>query len=143
MYSILSKKPKQRVEKNENNESQGDASKSNRSFNQGREESSNNEKIIKVVQLDMGINSEGKADQKMQEIISDNSEDRSSGGRYSQINNEVMLSQDPQCDDEKERPQNKVDNKQPENNKNKTVETLRTSTRTKKIPSTRGEDFLW
>ena len=91
----------------------------------------------------MGINSEGKADQKMQEIISDNSEDRSSGGRYSQINNEVMLSQDPQCDDEKERPQNKVDNKQPENNKNKTVETLRTSTRTKKIPSTRGEDFLW
>ena len=127
---------------NENNESQGDVSKSNRSFNQGREESSNNEKIIKVVQLDMGINSEGKADQKMQEIISDNSEDRSSGGRYSQINNEVM-SQDPQCDDKKEHPQNKVDNNQPENNKDKTVETLRTSTRTKKIPSTRGEDFLW
>ena len=143
MYSILSKKPKQRVEKNENNESQGDASKSNRSFNQGREESSNNEKIIKVVQLDMGINSEGKADQKMQEIISDNSEDRGSGRRDSQINNEVMLSQDPQCDDEKEHPRNKVDNNQHENNKDKTVETLRTSTRTKKIPSTRGEDFLW
>ena len=54
----------------------------------------------------------------------------------------MVLSQDPQRDDENEHSQDNVDNNQSESDKDKTVETHRTS-RTKKIPSTRGEDFLW
>jgi hypothetical protein len=114
-----------------------------RSFNHGCEGSSNNEKIIKSVQNDAGKNSEGKSDQEKQEITSGNSEDKSDKGKYSQINNEMMLSQYPQCDGENEHSQDNVDNKLSESDKDKVVETRRTSSRTKKIPSTRGEDFLW
>ena len=128
---------------NEKFEIRGDVNKTNRSCNQGREEFSNIEKIIKSVQFDVGKNSEGKPAQKNQETKSDNDEDKSSGGKYSQTNNEVVLSQDPQHDNEKENSQDNVDNNQSERDKDKIAESLRTSSRTKKIPSTRGDDFLW
>jgi len=38
---------------------------------------------------------------------------------------------------------NNVDNNQFERDKDKIAESLRTSSRTKKISSTRGDDFLW
>ena len=118
--------------------------KTNRSCNQGREESSNIEKIIKLVQFDVGKNSDGKPTQKNQETKSHNDEDKSSDGKYSQTNNGVVISRDPQRDDdEKENSQDNVRNNQFESDKDKIVESLRTSSRTKKIPSTRGDDFLW
>ena len=55
----------------------------------------------------------------------------------------MVLPQDPQRDDENEHSQDNIDNNQPESDKDKIVGTCRTSSRTKKIPSTRGEDFLW
>jgi hypothetical protein len=125
-------------------EIRGDVNKTNRSCNQGREESSNIEKIIKLVQFNVGKNSDGKPAQKNQETKSDNDEVKSSDGKYSQTINEVVISQDPQRDDdENENSQDNVGNNQSESDKDKIVESLRTSSRTKKLPSTRGDDFLW
>jgi hypothetical protein len=136
IYTILGKKLKKSAEMSEKYEIRGDVSKADRrSFNHGGEDSSNNENIIKSVQNDVGKDSEGKSDQEKQEITIGNSEDKSDEGKYSQINNEVMLSQDLQCDGENEHSQDNRDNNQSENDKDKTVETHRTSSRTKKIPS--------
>jgi hypothetical protein len=55
----------------------------------------------------------------------------------------VVLSQDLQCDGENEHSQDDIGDNQPESDIDKIVETRRTSSITKKIPSTRGEDFLW
>ena len=143
IYSILNKKPKRRIEMNEKSEIRVDVNKTNRCCNQGRGEFSNIEKIINSVQLDVGENSEGKPAQKNQETKSDNDEDKSSDGKYSQTNNEVVLSKDPQRDNEKENLQDNVDNNQSERDKDNIAEYLRTSSRTKKTPSTRGDDFLW
>jgi hypothetical protein len=110
IYSILNKKPKQKVEMNENFESRGDVNKTNRSCKQGQEELSNIEKINKLVQLDVSKNSEGKPAQNNQETKSDNDEDKHSDGKYSQTNNEVVLSRDTQRDDEKENSQDNDSN---------------------------------
>ena len=123
IYTTLGKKLNQRTERSEKYEIRGDVSKPNRSLNQGREDSSNSEKIIKLVQNDVDKNNEGQPDLKKQEITSGNSEDRSGGEKYSQINNEVVLLQDPQRDDENEHSQDNVDNNQPESDKDKIVGT--------------------
>jgi hypothetical protein len=67
---------------------------------------------------------------------------------------EVAVSQDLQHDGEKhginkdkttisEQSQDNTDNNQSESDKDTIVQTSRTSSRIKKIPCTRGEDFLW
>jgi hypothetical protein len=142
IYTILGKKLKQSAEMSEKYEIQGDVSEADRrNFNHGREDSSNIEKIIKSVQNDVGKNSEEKSDQEKQEITSDKSEDKSDDRKCSQINNEVVVSQDLQRDGETEQSQDNIDNNQSESDKDKIVETSRTSFRIKKIPSTRGKDF--
>jgi hypothetical protein len=95
------------------------------------------------VQNDVCKNSEGKYDHEKQEITSGNSEDKSDEGKYSQINNEVVLWQHLHCDSENEHSKDNTDDNQSESNKDKIVVTCRTSSRTKKIPSTRSEDLLW
>jgi hypothetical protein len=86
---------------------------------------------------------ERKSDQEKQEITSGNSEDKSDKGKYSQMNNEVVLSQNPQCDGKNEHSQDNVENSLSESDKDEVLEVHRTSSRTKKIPHTRGEVFLW
>ena len=84
---------------------------------------------------------------------SDNSDDKNDEGRCSQINHKVILSQGLECDGEKkgvdkdktvtfEQTQDITDNTQSDS-VDKIVETHRTSSRNKKTPSTRGDDFLW
>jgi hypothetical protein len=74
-------------------------------------------------------------------------------GMYSQINNNVVVSQELECDGDKkgvnkdktmilEQTQDITDNTQSES-LDKIVETCRTSTRNKKTASIRDNDFLW
>ena len=73
--------------------------------------------------------------------------------KFSQINSKVIVSQEMECDGEEkgvnkgetvilEQTQDITDNTQ-SGNVDKTIETCRTSTRNKKTPSIRGNDFLW
>jgi hypothetical protein len=143
IYSILNKKTKQRGEMGAKFEIRGDVNQTNKNGNQGREELSYTEKIIKSVQPEVGNNSEGKTTQKNQETKRDDDGNKSSDRKYSQTNKEVVLSQDPQHDNEKENSQDNIANNQLERDKDRIAESLRSSSRTKKPPSTRGDDFLW
>ena len=101
IYRILGKELKQSAQMSGNYEIQEDLSKDVRSnFNHWHEDPSNNENIIKSVQNYAGKNSEEKSDQEKQEITRDKSEDRSDEAKHSQTN-EVVVSQDLQCDGEK------------------------------------------
>ena len=73
--------------------------------------------------------------------------------KFSQINSKVIVSQEMECDGEEkgvnkgetvilEQTQDITDNTQ-SGNVDMTIETRRTSTRNKKTPSIRGNDFLW
>jgi len=120
---------------------QGDKSEDDgRNSNQENKDISNNR------------NSEERFNQDEDESTSDNSDDTNDEEKFSQINNKVIVTQELECDGEKkkvlvklklilEQTQDITYSTQSES-LDKTVETHRTSTRNKTIPSIRGNDFF-
>ena len=122
-----------------------------RNSNQVNKDIRNSEDIIKFTQNCVDKNGEEKFKEDEDENTSDYSDDKNSEVMFSQIINKVILTQELECDEENngvnkdksvifEQTQNITDNTQPLS-VDKLIETHRTSTRNKKPPSTRGNEF--
>jgi hypothetical protein len=154
IYSILGNEQKQSTAMSEKYEIQGDESEvDGKNLNQENKDIRNKEDIVKTTENCVDSNGEEIFKQDESETTSDNSDDKNDEGRCSQINNKVILSQELECDGEREgdnkdktvtfeQTQDITDNIQSDK-VDMIVETHRTSARNKKTPSTRGDDFLW
>jgi hypothetical protein len=154
MFSTLGKKLKQCIVMSEKQGIQGIENEADgRNSNQGHKDFRDNEDAIKLIQNDVDRNSEERFNQDKDETVSDNSDDKNVEGKYSQINNKVVVSQELECGGDKkgvnkdktmilEQTQEITDNTQSES-VDKRVETCRTSTRNKKTPVIRSNNFLW
>jgi len=150
IYSTLGKKLKRSIVMSEKQGIQGGENEADRrNSNQGQKDFRNNKGTIKLIQNYV----EERFNQDKDETVSDNSDDKNVEGKYSQINNKVVVSQELECGGRKkgvnkdktmilEQTQDITDNTQSES-VDKIVETRRISTRNKKTPSIRGNDFLW
>jgi hypothetical protein len=67
---------------------------------QGNKDFRNNEDIIKLIQNGVDRNSEERLNQDEDETTSYNSDDKNDEGKFGQINNKVVVSQELECDDE-------------------------------------------
>ena len=153
IYSTLGMKLKQSIVMSEKQGIQGGENEADgRNSNQGHKDFRKNEDTIKLIQNDVDSNNGGKFNQDKDETVSDNSDDKNVEGKYSQIN-KVVVSQELECGGDKkgvnedktvvlEQTQDITDNTQSES-VDKIVETRRTSTRNKKTPIMRGNNFLW
>jgi len=87
------------------------------------------------------------------ESTRDNNGDKNDDEKFRQINSKVIVSQELECDGEEEGVNNDetvileqtqvITDSTQSGSVDKTVETHRTSTRNKKTPRIRGNDFLW
>jgi hypothetical protein len=136
-------------------ESQGDESEvDGKNPNQENKDNRNKEDIIKSTENCVDRNAEERSKQDESETTSDNNDDKNDEGRCSQIHNKVILSQELECDGEKEgvnkdkivtfeQTQDITDNTDRQSHNVDMIETRRTSARNKKTPNTKGDDFLW
>jgi len=142
MYSIIDNKLKQSTVMSEKYGVQGDESEV---------DSRNSKQRNKNISDDR--NSEERFNLDEDESTRDNNGDKNDEEKFRQINSKVIVSQELECDGEEEgvnkdeivileQTQYIIDNTQ-SGSVDKTVETRRTSTRNKKAPSIRGNDFLW
>jgi len=142
IYSILGNKPKQSTVMSEKYGVQGDESEvEGRNSHQGNKDINNDR------------NSEERFNLDEDESTRDNDGDKNDEDKFRQINCKVIVSQELECDGEEEGVNNDetVIHKQKqvitENTQSgsvdKTIETRKSSTRNKKTPRIRGNDFLW
>jgi hypothetical protein len=153
IYSTLGKRLKQSIVMSEKQGIQGGENKADgRNSNQKHKDFRNNKDKIKLMQNYVDRNSGERFNQDKDKTVSNNSDDMNVEGKYSQINNKVGVSQELECDGDKkgvnkditmilEHTQDITDNTQSES-VDRIVETCRTSSRNKKTPSIKGNDFL-
>jgi len=153
IYSTLGKKLKQSSLASNKQGIQGGKNKvDGRNFDQGHIDSRKNEDEMKSIQNEVDNNNEEILNQDKDVAVSENSDNEKVEGKYRQIN-EVVVSQElGGGGDNKsvnldntmvpELTQDTTDNIQCEN-VDTIAETRRTSTRNKKTPSIRGNNFLW
>ena len=99
IYSVLGNKQKQSTVMSEKYEIQGDEREvDGRNSNQGNKGIRNNVDIIKLTQNGVDKNGEEGYNQDEDETTSDNSGDKNDKERFSLINNNVILSQELECD---------------------------------------------
>ena len=157
---------------NEKYRNQGDESEADRrNSNQVNKDTKNSEDKIQLPQKGVDKKVEEKITQDEDKTTSYNSEDKNVKVNFSQTINKVLLTQDLEYDELNksvnksvicEHPQDIIDKTQPNKDKSvtqeqiqdttgntqqdcvdKVLETRRISTRNKKNPSTRDNDFLW
>ena len=172
IYLLLDNKQKQSTVMNEKYKNQGDESEADRrNSNQVNKDTKNSEDKIQLPQKGVDKKVEEKITQDEDKTTSYNSEDKSVKVNFSQTINKVLLTQDLEYDELNksvnksvicEHPQDILDKTQPNKDKSvtqeqiqdttgntqqdcvdKVLETRRISTRNKKNPSTRDNDFLW
>ena len=142
IHFILGNKLKQSTVMSEKYEVRGDESEvDGRNCNQGNKDISNDR------------NSEERFNLDEDESTRDNNVDKNDEEKFGQINSKVIVSQELECEGEEEgvhkdetvileQTQDITHNTQ-SGSVDKTVQTHKTSTRNKKTPSIRGNDFLW
>ena len=153
IYSTLGKQLEQSSLASNKQGIQGGKNKvDGRNFDQGHIDSRKNEDEMKSIQNEVDNNNEEILNQDKDVAVSENSDNEKVEGKYRQIN-EVVVSQElGGGGDNKsvnldntmvpELTQDTTDNIQCEN-VDTIAETRRTSTRNKKTPSIRGNNFLW
>ena len=101
IYSILHNKLKQSTVMSEKYGIQGYESEvAGRNGNQGHKDFRNSADTIKLIQNGVDRNSEERLNQDVDET-SDNSDNKNDEGKFGQINNKVVVSQEIECNDEK------------------------------------------
>jgi hypothetical protein len=169
---ILGNKQKRNTGMNEKCRNQGGETEAEgRNYNQAYKDIRNSENKTQLTQNGVGKKDEGKFNQDDDENTTNSSDDKNVRVGPSQIINKVMPTQELECDEiiksanksaiseqaqdiqdiikpNKDETVTPVQSKDITDNtqldcEDKVFETRRISTRTKKNPSTRGDDFLW